>query len=224
MSSVLGKRKRVTTTSFTPRKRQRVPFRGKVPDKVKRYVKFALGKNEEDKVLTIPITVATIVAAGTPQVFRLSGVAQGVGDGQRIGDEIVQKKLELFLDFSNAGGSRSGTWRAIVFKYKVIDNAAPTSTDICGSVYSSISHDNRAMFTIVWDSGPRKYSDTGNRGFDFRKWLNLKRQRVDFSSAGIPGVGHTYLWLSCVDESIAQGGTGLIQKAQFASQLTYSDA
>lgn len=203
-------------------RRKRI-YRRKVSRAVKRYVKRMFTVQEEPKVYTTPPTVVNLVGStGAAQLVRLSGVPQGTADSQRVGDEIKLKKLELFLQYSIASTSRDTMFRAILFRWKQVDNVgvSPVTGDVCGGILNAYSHDNRSIVKVLYDSGVRHISDTGNRGLDIHKWINLRQSRIDFQLAGTSGTNHIYLWLACQD---GQGIAGN-QNVTYSAQLTYTDA
>lgn len=71
----------------------------KVSKPVKKYVsskvKTLIDKAIEDKHHDIRGSMAVTWNGGVPQLIRLTDIAQGVGDGQRIGDAIRVKEIQI---------------------------------------------------------------------------------------------------------------------------------
>lgn len=83
----------------------------------------------------------------------LSVISQGIGDQQRVGDQLTPTSMEFWYDWNVADSFNR--CRVIVFRW--LDNSTPSVNDVLLAttllprVFASYNKDNRAKFNILYD-------------------------------------------------------------------------
>lgn len=131
-------------------------------------VKRMLAKGVEMKVFHQDLYTNFGGALTGPIIRSTAGeIVQGLQDGERVGDRIILKKLDLLWCVSlqqntavSADANAQIIWRMIVFTWKPesMDSGSGgviTGDDVCGGVLEPYSWDNRQQYKILMDTGPR---------------------------------------------------------------------
>lgn len=190
---------------------------------IKSIVKRTLNECKETKYLLTSNVPATVPAAGV--FHKLSNIAQGVTDSQRIGDAICINKLHL--KYTVWAGDATNLIRVIVFQWKDNDSTAPTLPDILTQAggtpgyeyYGSYVHDNLGnKFNVLYDKliGMNLASGAPK---SVNKNMNMKyfKKEIEFVAGG--GNGFNHIYMLAISDSAASTHPSL----QFSSYLTYTD-
>lgn len=107
---------------------------------------------------------------------NLHSIAQGDGDGQRIGDKIMLKKLHMRWNINMDDGENSNVIRLMVFRWN--ENTIPLASDILTStstVRSFLNVQESAHFHMIWDKiiTLDKFNKLSQSG-SFNKTLNTE--------------------------------------------------
>jgi hypothetical protein len=100
---------------------------------VKRMVRDMIRSVEEVKFFNTTVAATTSL---TPTIYALTQpIVQGIGGGQRIGDEILLKEilLRFRLDINQANTALTNVVRFIIFSDNMADGAFPLYTDLLTS-------------------------------------------------------------------------------------------
>jgi len=161
------------------------------------YVKKAINRNLEHKNDYISITNLN---GTTAVVSQIAGMDQGVEINERVGLEIVTKKLDLIfaLTFSSLN-----TYGDAVRYVVVRDNEAPTSTaptwaDVfqAADAYSpyEMNTETRKRFTVLLDKIVNNPNDGAYRCIKHHT-INLKDKKMFFIGSDAADVSSGGLWL-----------------------------
>lgn len=222
---------------------QRKPAVGKMPV-TKQQVIAMLSSRIEEKCCYATTTNTGVTTTGT--LTRMSGVAQGVGQSSRIGDEITLRKF-VFAFTATVGATglvaaadQYNVVRLMVFRYLTDDTVAPpvvanilnTSTT-SNLTLASLNFDNRENFKVLYDenivlyntpvyssstAAPAWYHGVGGTLSHKRIEVPL-RGKIDFdTSAGVSGNGHVYTLLVS-DSAFSPNPT-----CEVVSSTIYTDA
>jgi len=174
----------------------------KTPVATKSFVRKYVSKQQEHKNYDQAIST-TIDYNGT--MFSLCDIPQGDTDITRDGDKLMPTSVEINIGVTIA--DTTNVFRVIVIRWKGYDSVDPPSTskilEVTGTVYapySSLQHDRRDRFELLYDSGviPLTASDT-------IKTLNIKlpcaKKEVSFSAGGT-GAANKIEWM-CISDSAA---------------------
>lgn len=157
-------------------------------------------------------------------VAKAALISQGTADEDRTGDRITWcGNIEMIINVINATGVNSDLYnncRFILFQWHPNDSTAPTASNILlngvtGSVDTSshYSHDNRQLFTILWDrtfktvgnfqgAGTPGTSDSQSGIVHFTIPMMRAKKQVQFLSGSTAGTNQLYL-LYASDSSAA---------------------
>jgi hypothetical protein len=163
----------------------------------------------------------------TPVLFQLSQVPQGVPDSSRIGDRLYWRDIECrgWMEV----GDPTNLVRFIIFQWK------PNTTPVVGNILlpgfsgsqdvsSTYSHDNRQLFTILYDSFQSLVgngtattypgTDTTQKTFYFKKSIPWKKVQY---TGGSTTVGTNQIWYI----RIADSGVVPNPFLNFTTKLTF---
>lgn len=208
--------------------RKRRTFK-RVPKAVKRYVKKEMDRDIELKPYNVFSAYAQIDRSA--QITCLTAPAQGIGQGQRVGDQIRLKWLEFRLDayLVNAGGlDFTHHLRVIIFRWKLSNTVlAPALSNVLATLgtvqddcaaYNWQGHQQKD-FTILYDHSMPIHRYSG--ATLLRKKIHLKNSRVDFDTGLSTGEGAIYALLIADDVT---GAHATYISAQWNSRVVYTDA
>lgn len=160
--------------------------------------KRAILRNAEDKYVDTSNTGQSI----STNMLLLSSTVQGTADsGQRIGDEITIRNLELY--FQLKVGSTNANIRVVVFQWKLDTTitGAPTNsavlqtTGTLSELVSSYNHDEMSRsFTILYDQSFGLNTVDNNTVFRRLK-LYPTTKKIHYVNGSTTGIGHIYMYL-----------------------------
>jgi len=132
-------------------------------------VKRMIRTNQEYKFISIAAAGQSVSSA--PTIVRLSSMAQGLGDQDRIGDSIRLLRFQLRAHF--VCGDSFNTCRMIIFQWKPMESGFPADSDIllpgptsASDILSQYQTDTKPQFSIIYDTVFRLIGD-GNSGSPF---------------------------------------------------------
>lgn len=163
---------------------------------VNRKIKKAIERTKEKKFLDTLVHNATQITT-TAVVTKLSAVAQGVGDSQRVGDALTATGVEYrqLCSYQDAGCIRH-----VVFQWKADDTTAPVVGDILdlGVITTAFNapynHDKRNQFRILDDY--RAFGDNsgeGATGVTKRLFGKKISKDIRYLAAGTTGFNQIYM-------------------------------
>lgn len=209
-----------------PRKyRRKYRRRPTMQKTVKKIVKRELDRNIEDKHhLT---TLAKTRVSYVPDFRDLTNPGQGLIDGDRIGDVIKCKYIDMNV-LIEAPGDAGGDWvRFIVFKWLQNSDTSPTVNDILSGSSSNdrqveaISTTNKpATFQILFDRMLYVQQGASNDGAIIRKRIKVNRN-IYFNSAGTYGKNHIFAMVLTSSDS---GTTTDHPYVSYQTVMVYEDA
>lgn len=188
---------------------------------VNRKIKKAIERTKEKKFLDTLVHNATQITT-TATVTKLSAVAQGVGDSQRVGDALTATGVEyrqLCVYDYNA------CIRHIVFQYKPDDTTAPVVGDILDlSVITTAfnapyNHDKRNQFRILDDY--RAYGDNSGEGANgvVKRLFGKKISKdIRYLAAGTSGFNQIYMI------SVSSQGGATAPLVTVGARITFTDS
>lgn len=157
-------------------------------------------------------TVSTIGTIGD-----MSVIAQGVGDQNRVGDQLSPTSMEFWYDWNIADAFNR--CRVIVFRW--LDNGAPGVSDILlgtttlPRVFASYNKDNRSKFNVLYDKthvgALVPASNSILSGSKSRKLTG----KINYEAAGTAGNSHIYVL--AITDSTTTAHPGL----RFYSRINY---
>jgi len=186
-----------------------------------REAKRVMKKETEFKVFDTTTTALTI--GTTPTIANQTAIPQGVSDNQRTGDEVRIHRIRLKIAVFNAAAARSQQIRFVLARFKAAATAAPYplassffNVAVSNPVLDFETHDQRALWHVLWDQS-FEMSDTGsNRGWVIDKDFNVN-SRIDFDAGLATGIGHYFLLV------VGSDNTNLATY-QSNCRVTYSNA
>lgn len=164
---------------------------------VRRIIKSSKEKNYFD-VVSAGGAIST-----TAVVTKLSGIGQGDGQGQRLGDTCELTSVEFHQIAATDAGAASGTLnniRIMLIRWLVDDtDTAPVIGDILESTsypYSSLVGDqaDRKKFEVLVDKHLSLTVRNDSRSaYDHKDVISCKGKKIYFDAAATTGKGHIYL-------------------------------
>lgn len=140
--------------------------------------------------------------AGSPILLNLSGIAQGDGDDERIGDKVIPCYLGGRYNIVGvAGAGQSITQvRIVVFQWKAnADNLPPAVSMILSSPTRPFTYYNTqqtSQFKVLYDARHVIVDKSGNDDFTQYGEFNIgekQMKRINFKGAATLGEGNIYL-------------------------------
>lgn len=192
----------------------------------KAYVKKQIHKDEETKYFDKVQSAITAIDYSGTNISLLSGVTQGVGDSQRVGDKITLRALRLRLAVAYNG--LDATIRVILFQYKqqtalhpaaVSELLTPGYVGTINAAEAPFTHDYQGFYKPFYDKtvcitsvGPKlKY-------FDIKPSLKFLRKTIAYSAGTTDAYGHIY----CLVISNVTGVNA--PQSTLVSRIWYDDA
>lgn len=211
----------------------------------RKYVKRMIDRSVEVKYSQGENPYIDVSQAGTA-VIQLNDLAQGVDDGQRVGDQVTCRKLDLRLSMVNATGNFQRV-RAILFWYRMqVPGVTITAADILAvnsvvgagtpiSIISSYNLRNKGAYQILWDktftltsvnnANPTVTGSIQGVGGvpvqTYRKIKNLKKKIAQWNGPAI-GNSITKGFLGLLFVSDIPNTASVAQKPQVAYHYTFT--
>lgn len=210
-----------------------------VPKQVKTYVKKAIQRSAEHKIIDTNIFGAATSPAGS--IYYLCPALQGDLINNRSGDEIKPLKLEIYSMFYDLHANDVDMCRLVVFAYNGAVNAAvvtvPTFVDILqdetatgpnNAAHSHYNMRNKGNYHILWDKCFTIVGNDAVLGLNnnkvvtpmFKKTINLSKKmgNIRFNGTGATSAssGKNALYALIVSENGHAVTNTMVR-------LTYSD-
>lgn len=177
----------------------------------KEYVKKVIDNRMEDKQLGT--NLINQLSDNVAQFFLLNGISQGGDQGQRVGDRIRMKHLDLRYSATQAGtGTGSQCIRVIIFVDRQPNGAAPSATQLfldttAGEEYVSPFNINGSKrYKILYD----KFHDIQRVGgaTDTRSVVSKNKQKIKINmpvvyngtTSGIASINTNALYCAIVGD------------------------
>lgn len=215
----------MSSKSYVSKKRnyKKTAKAGKLNQRQKKEVKQILHGNLELKTAD---EGGAPTVSNVPTVSKWFALAQGVGNSQRIGNQIDCSHMELSYELTT--GDTTNVLRIIVFQWREDDIAiGPVYTDILYRPNSSVPYtnalynfDNRGSYKILYDK--KHFIDADNdvvSAFGHKKYIKIPHSKIDFNGAGAT-TGKNMIYVLSVSDSAAAAHPGFINQ----SRLYYRDA
>lgn len=175
-----------------------------VKSEVKREVKTLLARRTELKYLA-DAQSPNVSTSGF--IKKVSQIAQGSDTGNRIGDTIHARSLELHGNILR--GDASNFVRIIVFQWRVSDSTAPVVGDILGNAsrwWDGYNGDKRSYYTILWDKTFAMSQNGSNDVVVFKKKIYKRMAtRMEFENGSSTAPGTHMLYYMLLSDSGAIG-------------------
>jgi len=200
---------------------------------VRTIVKKKLDELVEDKNFDLAIVNGGVDSTG--QIADLTFIQQGAGQGQRLGDRIKLKMLELRLVLDTKRPSLlvsvNTSFRFVIFRHKqnsanftpLVTSPIPTAAFVGTSAATCFTYnlDNRDAYSIVYDSGPmvpKNQSIDGTISVNKKFKLGSHVQYNTGAPTVTAGVGKLYaMWIT---DNVA----GIFSTLNASIRLIYEDA
>lgn len=215
---------------------------------VDREVARELSKEVETKVFIASATPQSMVQTGA--AYHVSAVPQGDGNQERVGDEIVCKKLRFKYHLRSNGEIEAGglitvplatniarvlvlRWAPVASTPTISDILEDGTVDATNNVFLPYKSGKPAAFEILYDRThvlhptATRYSttpyQTGLVDQQFHEVaIDLRGKRINYSdwTSGVAGIGRIFLFYL----GNYNPGASSYPNIQFVTQLSYSDA
>ncbi len=178
----------------------------------------------EVKYFDVDFSSATITSTGS--ITKLCAITQGTAVSQRVGDEILAKRVSIRLHASQpAATAAANCFRIIVFQWLMSDSVVAPSllgvlknsgfaTEYPSQPYN-IQNVEQQVFSVVWDEMVA-LDNVSRTSYCVTKELNLN-SAVRFDAAAVTGQGCFYMLLVT-----SQATNGV--NARWNSRLLYTDS
>jgi hypothetical protein len=169
--------------------------------------------------------------AGTILQNMLSGVGQGIGDNQRIGDHLYLQNIRMRFQFNNNWGAGSNlftTWRVIVFQFLGDNTNVPLVASLLlqsavnagttQGAYSFMNIDYTDQYVVLYDNAGKLIQTTGSgtaagngsiggpaicADLDVVVPLQRCNRNIRFYAGGATGPNHVYVLVTTDQASAA---------------------
>ncbi len=176
------------------RKKPQYPLNPRQKVEVKKMIQSNIELKSFDEAL------GGVTVSDTPIIARWFAITQGVGNTQRIGNQINCKYMQLKYQMS--AGDNTNIMRYIVFQWRE-DNLgnAPSVDDILYRGANSnpwtnalYNYDNRHQYTILYDRRHQLDYDNPTDTFGGSNYLKIKHKKMDYPiPAAITGTNAIYI-------------------------------
>lgn len=189
---------------------------------VRSTVNKMINKNIETKYVDTSIDGTTGILFGTPLIQRLTTVAQGTADINRVGDRILLNGLSL--KFNCVAADTVNRLRVSVIRWQEDDGSVlPTNSTVYQNISSSIqaffNYDGlkAGRFKVLYDKIVDVETQNGDTQLFYHKTFNLKKAQIGFTGS-VSGRGHLYC--------IVNSDSAVVPNPTFdgLARVTYKDA
>lgn len=201
------------------KKQQKMPVNMRL---LKALVNKTVQKNIETKYIDTFIDGTTGVVFGTALITRLSSIAQGTSDINRVGDRVLLNGLSF--KFNCVAADAVNRMRVSIIRWQEDDGSTlPSNSQVYQNISSNIqsffNYDGlkAGRFKVLYDKVVDVELNNGDTQLYFHKTFNLKKAQIGFTGS-LSGRGHIYC--------IVNSDSGLTPHPSFdgLARLTYKDA
>lgn len=164
---------------------------------VKQVVNKQVQKNIETKFVDTSIDGTTGIIYGTALIQRITTIAQGTADINRVGDRVLLNGLSL--KFNCVAGDTVNRVRVSVIRWQEDDGSVlPTNSSVYQGITSSIqaffNYDGLkgGRFKVLYDKIVDVETQNGDTQLFYHKTFNLKKAQIGFTGS-VSGRGHLYV-------------------------------
>lgn len=171
----------------------------------KNYVNRKLNQNKELKY-HITSWASAECPFDNPQITDLCNPIQGDAVNQRLGDRIVPKRIELRGLLNNASAATYYRSRIVIAQW--FDQQTPTLLQVVGvdgatpsstTVWDGFNFDQRALYRVLYDSGPINLSTTSATDLSRYRTINIKikkkMRQIMYNSGATSGLNKLYAFI-----------------------------
>lgn len=193
------------------------------PQKSLRFDPNPYGKGPEKKNADVATQNYNLpLTSSFGSVVLLNGIAQGVGNTERIGRRIAMKSLQLrYIHYSNL---TAGSCRIVIFYDRQANSTTPSSGDIIGSqTFDGIVNlVNSDRFVILMDeiSENAQFDGASTPG---KRYIKMDLETIfSGTGSGISSVQTGAVFIMMANS--ATFSTGATSNATFSTRIRYTDA
>lgn len=172
----------------------------------------------------------------TTQFYKLTSITQGVGDIQRIGDEVSLKSVfvRMFTQFNSSPQDRNPIIRVIIFQWNEDDaSALPVASDILqdvgilgipGQIVRQYTIDKDRKYTVLFDKLFNHSLTGGQDVITSEVFIDKKfNRKIQYGNGVTSGINQLYMMVQTSD-NLGVAASNELPLITFSARVRYYDA